>query len=104
VNEVPTCCTRKLYYGVAKKAFCTDRYEAPLKYMSRKGNQYGAPAMDGLKKDDQAWAPTVTVAAGGQWRPWRVLRGRSRWLRRREDRLENVGTRWLCRLRRQRGR
>jgi hypothetical protein len=40
VNEGPTCCTRKPYWGVTKKACDVD--------------QYGAPPMDGSKEDGQA--------------------------------------------------
>jgi hypothetical protein len=39
-NEGPTCCTRKPYWGAAKKACDVD--------------QYGAPLMDRSKEDDQA--------------------------------------------------
>jgi hypothetical protein len=49
VNECPTCCIRKSYWGDVKKACCADQYGAPL--------MYGAPPMDGLKKDDQGVLP-----------------------------------------------
>jgi hypothetical protein len=40
VNEGPTCCTGKPYWGAVKKACDVD--------------QYGTPLMDGSKEDDQA--------------------------------------------------
>jgi hypothetical protein len=41
VNEGPTCCTRKPYWGVAKKACDVDQYEAPPMDESKEDSQPG---------------------------------------------------------------
>jgi hypothetical protein len=50
MDEGPTCCTWKPYWGAAKKACDID--------------QCGAPPMDGSNEDDQAGAPEPAPAVG----------------------------------------
>jgi hypothetical protein len=83
VNEGPTCCAGKLYWGDAKKACDVDQYGAPPTDGSKKdgqagctgkpcwgivkktcdGDQYGAPPMDGQAGVPMA-APPAVVPAG----------------------------------------
>jgi hypothetical protein len=50
VNEGPTCCTEKTYWGATKKACDVD--------------QYGAPPMDGSKEDSHVGALVPAPTAG----------------------------------------
>jgi hypothetical protein len=106
VNEGPTCCTEKSYWGAAEKACDVDQYGAPPMDGSKEDvqagcteksywgvvkkacdiDQYGAPPMDG-SKDGQAGAPTV------------VLGGRQRRL----GTIDGCGCPWQCYLRGPRG-
>jgi hypothetical protein len=80
VNEGPTCCTEKSYWGAAEKACDVDQYgtlpmdgskedvqagctEKSYWGVAKKAcdiDQYGAPPMDG-SKDGQAGAPTAVL-------------------------------------------
>jgi hypothetical protein len=80
VNEGPTCCTEKSYWGAAEKACDVDQYGTPPMDGSKEDvqagcteksywgvakkacdiDQYGAPPMDG-SKDGQAGAPTAVL-------------------------------------------
>jgi hypothetical protein len=51
VNKGPTSCTGKPYWGAAKKTCWVDQYEAPPMYGLWKDNQYKAPPREGLKDE-----------------------------------------------------